>query len=145
MNRTLTLRPPHAAAGFTLLELLVVLTILGLLAAFAVPQVMKYLGGAKSDAANIQISNLSTALDLYRLDVGRYPAQGEGLEALVARSVGDEKWNGPYVKKRASLLDPWGERYGYRFPGQHGEYDLYSLGRDKTEGGEGEDRDLKSW
>lgn len=145
MNRTLTLRPPHAAAGFTLLELLVVLTILGLLAAFAVPQVMKYLGGAKSDAANIQISNLSTALDLYRLDVGRYPAQGEGLEALVTRSAGDEKWNGPYVKKHASLLDPWGERYSYRFPGRHGEYDLYSLGRDKAEGGEGEDRDLKSW
>jgi general secretion pathway protein G len=135
----------HHAAGFTLLELLVVLVILGLIAAFAVPQVMKYLGGAQSDAAKIQISNLSTAIDLYRLDVGRYPSQGEGLEALVARPGGIDRWNGPYVKKRQSLVDPWGKDYSYRIPGQHGDYDLFSLGADGVEGGDGDNQDLTSW
>ena len=140
-------RRPDARAerGFTLLELLVVLVILGLIASFAVPQVMNYLGGAKSDAAKIQIANLSTALDLYRLDVGRYPSADQGLDALVARPGAVERWNGPYVKRRESLLDPWGNSYGYRMPGQHGAFDLYSLGSDKAEGGEGEDRDLVSW
>ncbi len=134
-----------ASAGFTLLELLVVLVILGLLAAFAVPQVMNYLGGARSDAAKIQVSNLSTALDLYRLDVGRYPSTGEGLVSLVERPTGVDRWTGPYVKREESLIDPWNEPYEYRSPGQHGAYDLFSLGADKAEGGEGEDRDLTSW
>lgn len=138
-------RIPSTEEGFTLLELLVVLVILGLLAAFAVPQVLNYLGGAKSDAASIQIDNLGTALDLYRLDNGRYPSGDEGLQALVEKPGDAERWNGPYVKKRESLLDPWGEPYRYRFPGEHGAYDLYSLGADKTEGGDGEDRDLTSW
>ena len=138
-------RPAAAAAGFTLLELLVVLVILGLLSAFAVPQVMNYLGGARSDAAKIQVSNLSTALDLYRLGVGRYPSTGEGLDALVEPPSGADGWNGPYVKKRVSLIDPWGETYGYRSPGRHGAYDLFSLGADQAEGGDGEDRDLTSW
>ena len=134
-----------ATAGFTLLELLVVLVILGMLAAFAVPQVMNYLGGARSDAANIQVSNLSTALDLYRLDVGRYPQGGDGLASLVTRPSAAERWNGPYVKRAESLIDPWGEPYVYRAPGRHGAYDLFSLGADKAEGGDGEDRDLTSW
>ena len=138
-------RPAAVAAGFTLLELLVVLVILGLLAAFAVPQVMNYLGGARSDAAKIQISNLSTALDLYRLDVGRYPTSDEGLTSLVTPPSGADRWNGPYVKKQESLIDPWGEQYGFRSPGRHGAYDLFSLGADKSEGGDGEDRDLTSW
>jgi general secretion pathway protein G len=132
-------------AGFTLLELLVVLAILGMLAAFAVPQVMSYLDRAKSDSAKIQISNISTALDLYRLDVGRYPSTSEGLSGLVNRPTAADRWNGPYVKKEESLIDPWNEPYGYRSPGQHGAYDLYSLGADKAEGGEGEDRDVTSW
>lgn len=131
--------------GFTLLELLVVLAILSLLATFAVPQVMKYLGGAKSDAAFIQLTNLSTALDLYRLDVGRYPSQEFGLEALVSPPGDSGKWNGPYVKKQGSLLDPWGKPYIYRFPGRHGAFDLSSLGADRAEGGEGENRDLTTW
>ena len=135
----------NGVSGFTLLELLVVLAILGLIAAFAVPQVMKYLGGAKTDAAKIQIANLSTALDLYRLDVGRYPSQDEGLDALVTRPAGLERWNGAYVKKRDSLLDPWGSTYIYRVPGEHGEFDLHSLGADQAEGGEGEDRDITTW
>jgi general secretion pathway protein G len=123
----------------------VVLAILALLATFAVPQVMKVFGGAKSDAAKIQVSNLSTALDMYRLDVGRYPSQDMGLGALVSRPGDSEKWNGPYVKKRESLLDPWGKAYIYRFPGQHAAYDIYSLGSDGVEGGEGEARDLTTW
>ncbi len=137
--------PTSRQAGFTLLELLVVLVILGLISAFAVPQVMNYLGGARSDAAKIQVSNLSTALDLYRLDVGHYPSTSEGIGALVARPSAADRWNGPYVKKRESLIDPWGETYGYRSPGRHGAYDLFSLGADKAEGGEGEDRDRTSW
>ncbi len=137
--------PTSRQAGFTLLELLVVLVILGLLSAFAVPQVMNYLGGARSDAAKIQVSNLSTALDLYRLDVGHYPSTSEGIGALVAPPSAAGRWNGPYVKKRESLIDPWGETYEYRSPGRHGGYDLFSLGADKAEGGEGEDRDRTSW
>ncbi len=134
-----------ATAGFTLLELLVVLAILGMLAAFAVPQVMNYLDRARSDSAKIQVSNLSTALDLYRLDVGRYPSTGEGLVGLVTRPTAVDRWNGPYVKKEESLIDPWGEPYDYRSPGQHGAFDLFSLGADMAEGGEGENRDLTSW
>ena len=133
------------AAGFTLLELLVVLAILAMLAAFAVPQVMNYLDRARSDSAKIQVSNISTALDLYRLDVGRYPSTSEGLASLVTRPAAGDRWNGPYVKKAESLIDPWGEPYDYRSPGQHGQFDLFSLGADKAEGGEGEDRDLTSW
>lgn len=136
---------PRRAAGFTLLELMVVMLILGLLAAFAVPQVMQYVGRANSSAANIQVQNLSTVLDLYRLDMGRYPTSEEGLKALHERPADGVKWNGPYVKKAASLIDPWGNDYRYRSPGEHGDFDLSSLGADNTEGGDGEDRDLKSW
>ncbi|MCH7794885.1 MAG: type II secretion system major pseudopilin GspG [Proteobacteria bacterium] len=121
--------------GFTLVELLVVLVILGLIAAFAAPRVIKYVGGAKTDAARIQIERLGGVLDLYRLEVGRYPSEDEGLEVLVG---------GP-LKKADALVDPWGQPYLYRIPGEHGEYDLYSLGADGEEGGEGEDQDLTSW
>lgn len=131
--------------GFTLIELLVVLIILGLVAMFAVPQAMKYLGGAKSDAAQIQIQNLGTILDLYRLETGRYPRQDEGLVSLVEKPAGAEVWNGPYVKKRKMITDPWGQPYVYVFPGEKGDFDLYSLGADGVEGGEGEDKDVVSW
>jgi general secretion pathway protein G len=131
--------------GFTLLELLVVLVILGLLATIAVPQAIKYLGGAKTDTAKIQIQNLGATLDLFRLDVGRYPSQGEGLQSLVDRPAGLDRWKGPYVKKRESLVDPWGRAFLYRVPGQHGEYDLYTLGADNTPGGDGENQDIVSW
>jgi general secretion pathway protein G len=132
-------------AGFTLIELLVVLVILGLLAAFAAPQVLKYLGSAKTDAASAQIKNISAILDLYRLEVGSYPSEADGLEALVSAPADAARWNGPYVKQRDSLIDPWGELYLYRMPGEHGDYDIYSLGADGTEGGEGEDQDVTSW
>jgi general secretion pathway protein G len=131
--------------GFTLVELLVVLVILGLIAAFAAPQVIKYLGGAKTDSAGIQIERLSGVLDLYRLEVGRYPGEDEGLNALVERPAGVERWNGPYLKKANALNDPWGRPYIYRFPGEHGAYDIYSLGADGEEGGDGENQDLTSW
>lgn len=131
--------------GFTLVELLVVLVILGLIAAFAAPQVIKYLGSAKTDAAAIQIERLSGILDLYRLEVGSYPSTEEGLQSLIERPIDAADWNGPYIKKADALIDPWGRAYVYSQPGEHGEFDLYSLGADGSEGGEGEDQDVMSW
>lgn len=132
--------------GFTLIELLVVLAILGLLAAFAVPRVLKYLSSAKTDAASIQIQNLVTTLDLYRLDTGRYPTTSEGLQALIDEPTGARGWNGPYLDKRDGIIDPWGRPYHYRFPGEMGnDVDIFSLGADDTPGGEGENQDVTSW
>jgi general secretion pathway protein G len=131
--------------GFTLLELLVVLAILGLLAAVAAPRVLTYLGSARADTARLQLNNIATALDLYRLEVGRYPPQGEGLRALVENTAGKGAWNGPYLKKKEAVLDPWGRPYQYRSPGEHGEYDLYTLGADNAPGGDGENRDITNW
>lgn len=131
--------------GFTLIELLVVLVILGLIATLAAPQVIKHLGGAKSKAAGLQIQRLSGALDLYRLEVGDYPNDDVGLTALMEEPSNAERWNGPYLKKADALTDPWGKPYQYRFPGQHGEFDLFSLGKDRQEGGDGENRDITSW
>ena len=118
------------------------LLIIGLIAAFAVPQVMNYLGGARRDSAEVQVNQLSGILDLYRLDTGRYP---EDLEALVEQPSDADGWNGPYVRKAESLIDPWGEPYVYRMPGEHGRFDHMSLGADGLEGGEGEDADIVSW
>ena len=132
-------------SGFTLLELLVVLTILGLFAIIATPRVLQYLSGAKSKTAVIQVEQLGGALDLYRLDVGRYPTEQEGTLALIQRPADASRWNGPYVKKKEMLVDPWGAPILYRSPGQHGAYDLYSLGADKQEGGEDENKDILSW
>ena len=131
--------------GLTLVELLVVLLILGLIAAFAVPQVMKYVGTAKIDAAGIQVERLGGVLDLYHLDMGRYPTTEEGLQALVEPPSNAERWAGPYLKKADSLIDPWGRPYEYRSPGEHGDYDLYTLGADGQEGGDDEDGDITSW
>ena len=132
-------------AGFTLVELLVVLIILGLIAAFAAPRVIKFVGGAKTDSAKIQIERLSGVLDLYRLQVGRYPNEDEGLNALMEQPADAPDWEGPYLKKADALIDPWRRPYIYRFPGEHGDYDLYSLGADGEDGGEGENQDLTSW
>jgi general secretion pathway protein G len=133
------------ANGYTLVELLVVLAILGLLVALAAPRVIKYLGSAKTDTARIQIEKLAGVLDLYRLELGRYPTEQEGLVALVERPTQVEGWNGPYLKNREALTDPWGQPYGYRSPGEHGEYDLYTLGADGKQGGDGEDQDVVNW
>lgn len=131
--------------GFTLIELLVVLVILGLLAGLVGPQVMKYLGGANTKTAKLQIEDFSTALDAFRLDMGRYPTSAEGLAALVVQPSGATRWNGPYLRKNVIPKDPWGNEYQYRAPGQHGAFDLYSLGADNAEGGDGENQDVVGW
>jgi general secretion pathway protein G len=139
--------PSHfrRALGFTLVELLVVLAILGLLAGLVGPQVMKFLGSSKTKTAALQIEDLSATLDLYRLEIGRYPSSQEGLEALVSKPADAPNWSGPYLKKPEVPKDPWGFDYQYRFPGEHGGFDIWSLGADGQEGGEGESADIKSW
>lgn len=132
-------------AGFTLIELLVVLAIIGLLAQLVGPQVMKHLGTSKTKAAKIQIEELAGALDMYRLDVGSYPSSEQGLKALVEKPGNVSIWNGPYLRKNKVPQDPWLKDYQYVAPGQHGKFDLFSLGADGREGGEGEDQDLASW
>ncbi len=131
--------------GFTLIELMVVMIILGLLAALVVPRMFGRIGEAKKKAAYAQIELFGTALDSFRLDVGRYPTSAEGLESLVTQITGVEDWNGPYLKKIEIPLDPWNNSYHYESPGRHGDYDLYSFGADNTEGGEGDNQDIVSW
>jgi general secretion pathway protein G len=131
--------------GFTLVELLVVLAILGLLAGLVGPQVMKFLGSSKTKTAALQIEDLGATLDLYRLEVGHYPSTTEGLEALVSDPGNAPNWNGPYLKKGQVPKDPWGNDYEYRAPGENGPYDIWSLGADGQEGGEGEAQDIQSW
>lgn len=129
--------------GFTLVELLVVMVIIGLLAALVGPRLFPKLGKGKQSAAAAQIELIGQGLDHFRLDTGRYPTTQEGLNALTV-NPGIEKWEGPYLKK-ALPVDPWGKPYQYQSPGSHGDYDLFSYGRDGTTGGEGEDKDIASW
>lgn len=130
--------------GFSLIELMVVMVIIGLLAALVAPRLFPKLGKGKQSAAKAQIELLSQALDQYRLDIGSYPSSQEGLNALMA-NPGQEKWDGPYLKKNVPV-DPWGNPYVYQIPGTHGgEYDLFSYGRDNKPGGEGEDKDVTNW
>lgn len=131
--------------GFTLIELLVVLVILGLLAGLVGPQVMKYIGGAKSDTARLQIEDIGAALDMFYLENGRYPTSNEGLQALTSQPSGLDNWNGPYLKKKKVPGDPWGTPFNYVMPGQNAEYDLYSLGKDNAAGGEKDNKDINSW
>jgi general secretion pathway protein G len=137
--------PRRSRQGFTLVELLVVLAILGLLAGLVGPQVMKFLGSSKTKTAALQIEDLSATLDLYRLEVGRYPSTSEGLEALVSDPGNAPNWNGPYLKKGQVPKDPWGNDYQFRAPGENGPFDIWSLGADGQEGGEGDNKDIKSW
>ena len=130
-------------AGFTLLELLVVLAILAVLAGLVGPMVLNQLGGAKTDAARLQIKNIEAGLDLFRLHVGRYPNQEEALQALIERPDDVGEWRGPYLKSADGLRDPWGHPYHYEIPGQSGAFDVYSLGADNAEGGDGEDQDVR--
>ena len=132
-----------AQGGFTLIELLVVLAILGLLAGLVGPQIVRYFGTAKSEAAKLQIQMLSQALELYRLDIGRYPSQGEGLRALVAVPTGVARWNGPYLRGNLPN-DPWERPFIYRVPGGGAVYEIVSYGADGQPGGAGEAADVAS-
>jgi general secretion pathway protein G len=131
--------------GFTLVELLVVLAILGLVAAVATPQVLKYLAKAKTDTARIDIKGIGVALDLFLLDTGHYPTEQEGLAVLVERPNNGAEWHGPYLKSKRVPLDPWVRPYIYHFPGQHGDYDLFTFGADNAPGGAGENQDVVNW
>jgi general secretion pathway protein G len=131
--------------GVTLIELMVVLVILGLIASVVGPRVVGYLAGAKSDTAKLQIEEIDAALDLYKLELGRYPSTEEGLQALVQAPAGSTGWRGPYLKKKVVPKDPWGNPYHYAAPGQHGVYDVYSFGADNRQGGEEENKDIVSW
>jgi general secretion pathway protein G len=135
---------PRKAGGFTLLELLVVIVIIGLLAAYVGPKYFAQLGKSEVTIAKAQIEAFEKSLDTYRLDVGRYPTTDEGLAALLAApATAGAKWNGPYLKK-AVPADPWGHPYQYRSPGTKGEFEIVSLGRDGQPGGSGEDADISS-
>ncbi len=131
--------------GYTLVELLVVLAILGLLAAIATPQVIKYLNHARVSTAKTEIENLSSALDLYKFDVGSYPTTQEGLAALITAPAGVTTWNGPYIKKNSTLTDPWGHPFNYRSPGQHGEFDIYSYGPNAEDNANGGKPAIANW
>ena len=134
----------RSSSGFTLIELIVVVVIIGLLAGLVLPQFIRQEEKAKLKAARAQIELLATALDTFRWDVGRYPTSEEGLQALRQKPGGLERWDGPYLKKDLPL-DPWGKPYNYKSPGDHGPYDITSYGADGVPGGDGDNRDITSW
>ena len=133
-----------SGAGFTLLELLVVMVIIGLLAGYVGPKYFSQIGKSETKVAKAQIDSLQKALDQYRLDTGRYPTTEQGLAALDQRPANEPKWDGPYLKKEVPP-DPWGRPYLYRAPGEHGEYDVYTYGKDGQPGGAAEAADVTSW
>ena len=133
-----------AQAGFTLLEILVVITIIALIMGLVGPRVLNFLAESKVKAAKIQIESLASALDLYFLDTGQYPSNSQGLFVLVRKDSSAIGWNGPYLKGSAVPLDPWGKPYIYRSPGENGAYDIISFGADRQEGGTGVAADIIS-
>ena len=143
MHPGIFLAADRVARGFTLLELLVVVAIIGLLVGYVGPRYFGQIGKSEVTTAKAQIDALDKALDQYRLDTGRYPTTELGLNALVQRPQDEPKWNGPYLKK-AVPLDPWGKPYLYRAPGEKGDFDIVSLGKDGQPGGSGENADLSN-
>ena len=137
-------RSHSRSSGFTLIELLVVLAIIALLAGLVGPSVLNQLGGAKTKTARIQIKDLEQALEMYKLDVGKYPSSNAGLQALVQKPGDADGWNGPYLKSGVPK-DPWGFDYHYVYPGTRAEIDIYSLGQDGAEGGDSENADVGNW
>jgi general secretion pathway protein G len=135
----------QAERGFTLVEMLVVITLIGLVMGLVGPRVLNFLTESKVKTAKIQIESFESALDLYFLDVGHYPTTSEGLGALAQRPGSTAVWNGPYLKGNVVPTDPWGTPYIYRSPGQHGAYDIISYGADKREGGTSAEADITSW
>jgi general secretion pathway protein G len=144
VSHPIRITPTSPEAGFTLLELLVVMVIIGLLAGYVGPKLFAQIGKSEVKATKAQIDALQKSLDQYRIDVGHYPSTEQGLAALVTRPGEEPKWAGPYLSK-AVPADPWGHDYQYRAPGQHGDFDLLSLGKDGQPGGDGESADIVSW
>ena len=147
MNVTSATRATRFSArisGFTLLELLVVMVIIGMLASFVAPKFFAQIGKSQTKTARAQIDALEKSLDQYRLDIGRYPTTEQGLAALNERPAGETKWSGPYLKKSVPM-DPWSHAYIYKNPGEHGEYDLLSYGKDGQPGGTDEAEDITNW
>lgn len=136
--------PMRSTKGFTLLELLVVMVIIGLLAGYVAPKYFGQVGKSEVKVARAQIDAFDKALDQYRLDTGHYPSTAQGMSALMTKPGNEAKWGGPYLKKNVPS-DPWGNAYQYRQPGEHGEYDLYSYGKDGQPGGSDEAADINNW
>ena len=136
--------PRRHERGFTLMEMLIVLVVMRLIAAVAVPQLMKLLGGAKHKAAAIQIETVAHAVDYYELDTGAYPTQAQGLQALWTEPADTPVWSGPYVRRQQQLIDPWGRALVYKVPGANHHYAVQSLGADGKAGGTGDDADISS-
>lgn len=143
-NRKIQTIPMRIPKGFTLLELLVVMVILGLLAGYVAPKYFGQVGKSEVKVTRAQIDAFDKALDQYRLDTGHYPGTAQGMSALSTKPANETKWDGPYLKKDVPS-DPWGNAYQYRQPGEHGEYDLFSYGKDGLPGGSGEAADITSW
>lgn len=144
MQTRMPIRISRSRKGFTLLELLVVMVIIGLLASYVGPRYFAQIGKSEVKTAKLQIESLGKALDQYRLDTGGYPTTDQGLKALNEQPANEKRWAGPYLKKTVPA-DPWGNPYIYRQPGEHSEYDLLSYGKDGTPGGTGEAEDITNW